>query len=230
MPTALITGASRGLGEALSSVLASRGWSLVITARGVEDLDRTAAELSSTTSVSAIAGDITHDRHRRVLAEAAASAAPVDLVVNNASVLGPSPLPLLLEADPDAFRNVLETNVVAPLALLQAVAPHMAEDAIVVNVTSDAGLEAYPTWGVYGASKAALDQVSAVLAEERPQWSVYSFDPGDMRTRMHQEAFPDEDISDRPEPEIVQPYFMALLETRPASGRIAVSDMAMGPT
>jgi NAD(P)-dependent dehydrogenase (short-subunit alcohol dehydrogenase family) len=228
MPTALITGGSRGLGRALATALAERGWSLVIDARGSEDLTRTADRLSPSTSVTAISGDVNDPRHRRLVAEAVATAGPVDLVVNNASSLGPTPLPALLEAEVEAFQDVLATNVVAPLALLQMVAPYMTDDAVVVNVTSDASVEAYEGWGLYGASKAALDRLSAVLAAERPGWSVYAFDPGDMRTGMHQDAFPGEDISDRPAPETVVPALLALLETRPASGRIAASDLKIG--
>lgn len=228
MPTALITGGSRGLGRALANALAERGWSLVIDARGSEHLTRTADRLSASTSVTAISGDVNDPRHRRLVAEAVATAGPVDLVVNNASSLGPTPLPALLEAEVEAFQDVLATNVVAPLALLQMVAPYMADDAVVVNVTSDASVEAYEGWGLYGASKAALDRLSAVLAAERPGWSVYAFDPGDMRTGMHQDAFPGEDISDRPAPETVVPALLALLEARPASGRIAASDLKIG--
>lgn len=228
MATALITGASRGLGKALATALAERGWHLVIDARGSEALTQTAEELSVLTSVTALSGDVTDPRHRRLLAEAAASAGPVDLVVNNASFLGPSPLPTLLGADVAIFEDVLATNVVAPLALLQTLAPHMAPGAAVINVTSDAAVEAYEGWGLYGSSKAALDRLSAVLAAERPGWSVYAFDPGDMRTRMHQDAFPGEDISDRPEPETVVPTMLALLENRPPSGRIVADDVQVG--
>lgn len=228
MPTALITGASRGLGRATATALARRGWTLVIDARSQEDLTETAETLSASTRVNAITGDVTDPRHRRLLAEAAATSAPVNLVVNNASALGPSPLPRLLEADVAAFQEVLATNLVAPLALLQSIAPYMADDAVVVNVTSDAAVEAWERWGLYGASKAALDQLTAVLGEEQPAWSVYAFDPGDMRTRMHQDAFPGEDISDRPEPETVVPLLLALLDARPASGRIVAADLAVG--
>lgn len=228
MPTALITGASRGLGRAIATAIARRGWTLVIDARSQEDLTETAETLSASTRVNAITGDVTDPRHRRLLAEAAATSAPVDLVINNASALGPSPLPRLMDADVLAFQDVLATNLVAPLALLQSIAPYMADDAVVVNVTSDAAVEAWEGWGLYGASKAALDHLTAVLGEEQAAWAVYAFDPGDMRTRMHQDAFPGEDISDRPEPETVVPLLLALLDARPASGRIVAADLAVG--
>lgn len=227
MPTAVITGASRGLGRALAAALAERRWSLVIDARDGQELGRVAATFSESTSVRAIGGDVTDPAHRRMLTEAAADEGPIDLVVNNASALGPSPLPRLLEADVTEFREVLDTNVVAPLALLQALAPHMADDSIVINVTSDAAVEPYEGWGVYGSSKAALNHLTAVLAEERPGWSVYAFDPGDMRTGMHQDAFPGEDISDRPEPETVVPHLLRLIDTRPPGGRLTVKDPAV---
>ncbi|MFP3915327.1 MAG: SDR family NAD(P)-dependent oxidoreductase [Actinomycetota bacterium] len=228
MPSALITGASRGLGRALATALAERRWTLVIDARHAPDLDRVAGDLAGQTTVVVRPGDVTDPAHRRVLAEAAAAYGPLDLIVNNASALGPSPLPPLLEAPADAFREVLETNVVAPLALLQAVSPYMAREAVVVDITSDAAVESYPGWGLYGASKAALDRLTATLGAEHPAWSVYAFDPGDMRTQMHQDAFPGEDISDRPDPESVVPAFLTLLEARPPSGRVTADELAVG--
>ncbi|HZD05005.1 MAG TPA: SDR family NAD(P)-dependent oxidoreductase, partial [Longimicrobiales bacterium] len=185
-------------------------------------------ELARSTTVVALAGDVSVPEHRRRLASAVAESAPLDLLINNASALGPSPLQPLDRADVDAFPAVLATNLVAPLALYQLVVPHLAEKAAVVNITSDASVEAYPGWGLYGASKAGLDQLSAILAAERPDLRVYAFDPGDMRTQMHQDAFPGEDISDRPEPEEVVPAFLALLERRPPSGRVAASEMSIG--
>ena len=226
MPTALITGASRGLGLALATELADRGWTLVLDARGVGDLRAATASLDARATVHAIPGDVTDPAHRSALAGAAAGAGPVDLLVNNASALGPSPLPALLDLHPAALQAVLATNVVAPLAVLQAVAPHLSDGAVVVNVSSDAAVEAYPGWGGYGASKAALDHLSAVLAVERPDLHVYAVDPGDMQTAMHQAAFLGEDISDRARPEDVAPDLLRLLEQRPPSGRLRAADLA----
>lgn len=226
MPTALITGASRGLGLALATALADEGWTLVLDARGVGDLRAVTEELAARTTVHAIPGDVTDPAHRSALAGAAAGAGPIQLLVNNASALGPSPLPALLDLHAAALQAVLATNVVAPLAVLQAVAAHLAPGATVVNISSDAAVEAYPGWGGYGASKAALDHLSAVLAVERPDLHVYALDPGDMRTAMHQAAFPGEDISDRPEPEEVVPDLLRLLAQRPPSGRLRLADVA----
>lgn len=225
MPTALITGASRGLGRALAEALAARRWTLVLDARRGEDLQAVASQLAGRTVVHAIPGDVGHETHRTALAEAVAALGDLELVVNNASYLGPSPLPALLDLSPVELANMLATNVVAPLAVLQAVRDRLAPGAVVVNVSSDAAVEAYPGWGGYGASKAALDHLSAVLAVERPDLRVYAVDPGDMRTDMHQAAFPGEDISDRPAPATVVPGFLRLLDERPPSGRIRVADL-----
>lgn len=224
MPTAIVTGASRGLGAALARELATRGWSLLIDARHGGPLSQVVAELPG--EVWGIPGDVTDPSHRKSLEQAAREMGPIHLLVNNASALGPSPLPRLEEADIEEFRRVLDTNVVAPLAIYQLVAPHLAEAAIVINVTSDAAVEPHPGWGLYGASKAALDQMTAVAGAERPDLAVYSFDPGDMRTDMHQAAFTGEDISDRPEPESVVPALLDLIERRPPSGRLTASDLA----
>ena len=225
MPTALITGASRGLGLAFAEVLADRGWTLLLDARDGDALAAAVAALEQRTAVHAVAGDVTDPTHWRALGDTAAGLAPLDLVVNNASALGPSPLPALLDLAPEAFGRVLATNVVAPLAVLQAVAAYIAPDAVVVDVSSDAAVEAHPGWGGYGASKAALDHLSAVLAAEQPEWRVYAFDPGDMRTAMHQAAFPGEDISDRPLPAEVAPALLHLVHTRPPSGRVRAADL-----
>lgn len=226
MPTALITGGSRGLGRALAEGLAHEGWRLIVDARTGHELDAAAKELSALGQVVAIGGDVNDPTHRDRLAVAAGEAGGLDLLVNNASALGPSPLQRLDEVHPDVFHRVLATNVVAPLALYQAVSGHLVEGAVVMNISSDAAVEAYAGWGVYGASKAALDQVSAILAAERPDLSVYAIDPGDMRTRMHQEAFPGEDISDRPLPEEVAPALLAVVFRRPPSGRIVAANFA----
>lgn len=228
MPNALITGASRGFGRAVATALSEWGWNLILDARGAEALAEAAEDLSTRTTVVAVAGDVIDPEHRRQLAEAVAKTGTLDLLVNNASTLGPSPLPRLSQADLTGFTEVLATNVVAPLGVFQVVEPYLTVGAAVVNVTSDAGVEAYEGWGLYGSSKAALDQLSAVLAAEYPELRVYSFDPGDMRTEMHQDAFPGEDISDRPEPEEVVPALLALLDQRPPSGRILASEMRAG--
>ncbi len=219
--TALITGASRGLGLALARALAEQGWNLIIDARGVEVLNSVQTELSRYTQVTTIAGDISDPAHRRALALAAQAAGGLDAVVNNASIPGPSPQPFLLDYPLAVLEHVYRVNVLAPLALLQAVHIELKPNARIINVTSDAGIEAYPGWGGYGSSKAALEQLSAILAEENPQWRIYWVDPGDMRTQMHQEAFPGEDINDRPPPEASVPGLMALLEADHPSGRYA---------
>ncbi len=216
---ALISGASRGLGLALARALARRGWTLILDARGVEDLAAVRAELAAQTRTIALAGDITDPRHRRALADAARDSGGLDLLVNNASTLGPSPLPSLLDYPLDGLVAVYETNVVAPLALLQAVRDSLASGARVLNISSDAAVEAYEGWGGYGSSKAALDHLSRVLAVENPALRVYAVDPGDMRTRMHQDAFPGEDIGDRPLPEESVPGLLALIDGDRPSGR-----------
>ena len=219
MPTALITGASRGLGLALARALAANGWTLIIDARGAEALEAARAELATRTRVVALAGDVTDAAHRQALAAVAADLGGLDALVNNASILGPSPQPELLDYPLDVLRAVYEANTLAPLALIQAAAPALKPGARVVNITSDAGVEPYEGWGGYGSSKAALEQMSHILAAERPDWRVYWVDPGDMRTALHQEAFPGEDISDRPLPEVSVPGLLALLTGEMPSGR-----------
>ena len=199
-PVAVITGGSQGLGLELARALADDGWDLVIDARRTDRLDRAVADLSPRTNVVALAGDVTDPEHRAALADAAAQLGSVHLLVNNASTLGASPLPNLDAISVETLRAVFETNVVAPIALVQALDPHFVAGATVINITSDAAVEAYEGWGGYGASKAALEHASRVLAAERPDLRVLVVDPGDMRTEMHQDAFPGEDISDRPEP------------------------------
>ena len=220
MPVALITGASRGLGLALARRLAENHWSLVIDARGADALEAARAELAQLTEVVAIPGTVADVRHRRLLVEAAIGLGGIDLLVNNASVLGPSPQPTLADYPLDALRQVYEVNVVAPIALTQHALPLLRRTGgTIINVTSDAGVEGYEGWGGYGSSKAALEQASRVLAAEEPALHVYWVDPGDMRTQMHQEAFPGEDISDRPLPEDSIPGIIELISTRPPSGR-----------
>ena len=224
MATAIVTGASRGLGLALARALARRGRRLVIDARGAEALEAARAELAELTEVVAVAGDVADPGHRLALVDAAAPA--VDLLVNNASLLGPSPQPALADYPLDVLERVYAVNVLAPLALVQLVLPRLPEDGRIVNVTSDAGVEAYEGWGGYGSSKAALDQLGAVLAAERPRLRVYTVDPGDMRTQMHQEAYPGEDISDRPPPEESVPGILALVDGDLPSGRYRAADLA----
>ena len=215
----LITGASRGLGLALARALAKQGWTLIIDARGAQALEAARAELANLTRVIAIAGDVTDAAHRQALAQAAEQVGGLDAIVNNASILGPSPQPYLLDYPLDVLEQVYRTNVVAPLGLLQAVRGVLKPEARILNITSDAGVEAYEGWGGYGSSKAALEQLSHILAAENPGWRVYRVDPGDMRTQMHQEAFPGEDISDRPLPEVSVPGLLVLLTGNLPSGR-----------
>ena len=220
---AIVTGASRGLGLALARRLAAEGWRLVIDARGREDLERTARELAEVGDVRALAGDVSDAGHRSALVDAAGGR--VDLLVNNASVLGPSPQPDLDAYPLTELEAVLRVNVLAPLALMQLAMPRM-RDGVIVNVTSDAAVEPYPGWGGYGSSKAALEQLTAILAAEHPELCVYAVDPGDMRTRMHQEAFPGQDISDRPLPEDSVPGLLSLIEHTAPSGRYRTRELA----
>jgi NAD(P)-dependent dehydrogenase (short-subunit alcohol dehydrogenase family) len=222
MAVAVITGGSRGLGRALTQALVERGWSVVVDARTAADLDAVAGA-----QVVTVAGDVTDATHRRRLIDAAGALGGLDLLVNNASVLGPSPQPTLADYPLDTLREVYEVNTVAPLALVQEALPLLrrAAHGRVVNVTSDAAVEPYEGWGGYGSSKAALDQLSAILAAEEPGIRVWAIDPGDLRTRLHQEAFPGEDISDRPEPESVIPAFIAVIESDRPSGRVRLAEV-----
>jgi NAD(P)-dependent dehydrogenase (short-subunit alcohol dehydrogenase family) len=224
MAVAIITGASRGLGRALAAVLAGRGWDLVLDARDAGALREAVAELEQrepAVRVSAVPGSVTDAAHRERLAAAARALGGVDLLVNNASALGAEPLVVLAELPPRGLREALETNVTAPLALTQEVLPELrAAGGVVINISSDAAVEAYPTWGGYGASKAALEQLSAVLAEEEPGIRVWWVDPGDMRTGLYAAAVPDDpDVAGRTAPEDVAPAFLRLLDRRSPSGR-----------
>jgi NAD(P)-dependent dehydrogenase (short-subunit alcohol dehydrogenase family) len=224
MPNAVITGASRGLGLAVTRALASRGWDVIVDARDQSALRSAMDGLGD--RVTAIPGDVTDVAHRTEIAEAVRRWGHLDLLVNNASTLGPSPRPALVRFPIDELRRVFEVNVFAPLALSQELAADLsAAEGTIVNVTSDAGSEPYEGWGGYGSSKAALDQLTLILGAEHPASHVYVFDPGDMRTVMHQEAFPGEDISDRPEPETVVPSFLRLIDERPPSGRYAAGEL-----
>jgi len=226
MRTALITGASRGLGRALARALADRGWRLVIDARGVTELEAVTAELRDRTDVVAIAGDVSDEEHRTALIAAVGSTPRLDLLVNNASLLGPSPQPKLADYDLDVLRAVYDVNVFGPLRLAQLALPLLRASAgHIINVTSDAAVEGYEGWGGYGSSKAAFEQWSRVLAAEEPAVRVWWVDPGDMNTRMHQEAFPGEDISDRQPPEAVVPALLELIDRDPPSGRYQAADL-----
>lgn len=221
MPVALITGGSRGFGRALALDLAREGWSLIIDGRHRGPLQEVGDRLRGLGAPSAVLpGDVSSPRHRIALVESAKRFGSLDLLVNNASTLGPSPLPRLEHYPLADLRHVYEVNVLAPLALVQDALPQLRRSqGTVVSLSSDAAVEGYAGWGGYGSSKAALDHLHRVLATEEPRLRVYQFDPGDMRTEMHQAAFPDEDISDRPEPESAVAPFRALLESGAPSGR-----------
>ncbi len=217
---AIVTGASRGLGLELARALAIRGWALGIDAREARALRLAEDELGRHTPVVAIPGDVADPHHREDLVRAAAELGPIEVLVNNASVLGPSPQPPLAAYPLDVLEDVYRVNVVAPLGLVQLALPHLLRSGgRIVNVVSDAAREPYEGWGGYGSAKAALEQLSNILAAEHPDLRVYWVDPGDMRTRMQQEAFPDEDISDRPLPAVSVPGILALVEGGLPSGR-----------
>ena len=220
MPVGIVTGASRGLGLALTGALAERGWRVVVDARSGEALEAATAPLEQ---VVAVPGDVSEAEHRKALVEAAGDS--IDLLVNNASLLGPSPQPALADYPLSELRRVYEVNVVAPLALVQLALPRLAPGAAILDLSSDAAVEAYEGWGGYGSSKAALDQLTAILGAEHPGLRVYTVDPGDMRTQMHQDAFPGEDISDRPPPEESVPGLLALIEGSLPSGRYRARDV-----
>ncbi|MDX3194037.1 SDR family NAD(P)-dependent oxidoreductase [Streptomyces sp. MN03-5084-2B] len=224
MPTALVTGASAGLGRALAAALAGRQWTVIGDGRDAAALSAAARE----TGFTAVPGDVTDPAHRASLAEACPS---LDLLVNNASSLGVSPLPPLARYPLADLEDVYRVNVFAPLALTQLLVPALTRG-VVINISSDAAVEAYEGWGGYGSAKAALDQLTAVLGAEHPDLSVYAVDPGDLRTAMHQRAFPGEDISDRPLPETAVPAFLRLLDERPPSGRYRAADLlsTLAPT
>lgn len=223
---AIVTGASRGLGLATARTLSADGWTLIIDGRDAQALNTATDTLGARTT--ALPGDVADPDHRRDLLDQASRLGRLDLLVNNASMLGPSPQPNLAFYPLDVLRRVYEVNVVAPLALTQMALPLLRKrKGIVINVTSDAATGSYEGWGGYGSSKAALNQWTNILAAEEPELSVYRFDPGDMNTRMHQEAFPGEDISDRPSPEDSVPALMALIESRPISGAYQVGEVLL---
>ncbi len=226
-PLAVVTGASLGLGRALTRELARQGWHVVVDARDGDRLRDVFADAGAT--VTTVPGDIADLEHRAALVDAVRHRGRLDLLVSNASVLGPSPQPRLADYPLDALRQVFAVNTFAPLALWQAMLPVLRRPGgIVVHVSSDAAVEAYEGWGGYGSAKAALDQLTAVIAAENPDLAVYAVDPGDMATDLHQQAFPGADISDRPSPDSVVPAFLELLRTRPASGRYRAADLLAG--
>lgn len=230
MPVAIITGASKGLGRALAEALAARGWDLVLDARTAAVLEETAAWLDAHgTRVTAVPGDVTDAGHRSALVAAARQLGGVDLLVSNASALGAEPLVRLDELPLEGLRRALEVNVVAALALVQEALPLLRASGTgtVITVSSDAAAEAYETWGGYGASKAALDHLAAVLGEEEPGLRVWAVDPGDMATDLYAAAVPD-DEDPRPRPASVVPAFLRLLDERPASGRYGAPSLLEG--
>jgi NAD(P)-dependent dehydrogenase (short-subunit alcohol dehydrogenase family) len=236
MSVAIVTGASRGLGEAVATGLARAGWSVVIDGRDGDALEEAAARMRRVApdgvTVAAVAGDVTDPDHRHDLTGAAFDLGGLDLLVNNAGTLGTSPLPPLGDYPLGELRVAFEVNVVAPLGLIQDAVPLLLDSPYprVINITSDAAVEAYEGWGGYGAGKAALDHLGAVLAVELPALTVWSVDPGDLRTAMHQAAFPGEDISDRPEPDTVVPAFLELIGSTRPSGRYRASALAPAGT
>jgi NAD(P)-dependent dehydrogenase (short-subunit alcohol dehydrogenase family) len=224
MSVAIITGSSRGLGFALADGLSKAGWPLVINGRDPATLAEATARLPG--DVVALPGDITDPAHRAALVDTASELGSLALLVNNAGVLGPSPQPTLADYPLETLREVYEVNVLAPLALAQLALPLLrSSHGALVNISSDAAIEAYEGWGGYGSAKAAVEAFGRVLGAEEPLVSVWTVDPGDLRTRMHQEAFPGEDISDRPLPETVVPAFLRLLDRRPESGRIRLAEV-----
>jgi NAD(P)-dependent dehydrogenase (short-subunit alcohol dehydrogenase family) len=219
-PVGIVTGASRGLGLVLTRALAERGWRVVVDARGAADLERAVGSLER---VTAIAGDVSDAEHRRALVAAAGDR--IGLLVNNAGILGPSPQPSLADYPLAELARVYDVNVFAPLALFQDALPRLASGAAVIDVTSDAAVEPYEGWGGYGSAKAALEQLTAILAAEHPDLRVYAIDPGDMRTETYQQAFPGEDISNLPPPEESVPGLLALVEGTLPSGRYRARDL-----
>ncbi len=222
MPVALVTGGSAGLGKALTQALAEDGWRVVIDGRAAGRL----AEVAAHPQVVAVPGDVSDEWHRGALLDAVEGEGRLDLLVHNASSLGPTPLPRLDTTATADLARVWAVNVGAPLALTADLLPRLlASQGVLLSVSSDAAVEHYPGWGLYGATKAALDHLTLTFAAENPGLSAYAVDPGDMRTQMHQDAFPGEDISDRPLPETVVPHLLALLASRPPSGRYRAADL-----
>jgi NAD(P)-dependent dehydrogenase (short-subunit alcohol dehydrogenase family) len=228
MPTrnALITGGSRGLGFALAKELLGRGWTVVLDAKNTDgELEIAESSLRKFGNVTCVPGDVADQQHLQALSGVVQSLGQLDAVVNNASALGPTPMPCLLDYPVRELAEVFRVNAIAPVAVLQAVRTRLKPGSVVINVTSDAGTEAYAGWGVYGASKAALEQISAVLAVENPELHIYWVDPGDMRTKMKQDSAPGEDLSELPAPDTVVPAFMRLIAGTLPNGRYAAADI-----
>jgi NAD(P)-dependent dehydrogenase (short-subunit alcohol dehydrogenase family) len=222
MSVALVTGGSAGLGRAFAHALAADGWRVIVDGRDAERL----AEAAGHPRIVAVPGDVTNEWHRGALAAAVEREGRLDLLVHNASTLGPTPLPRLDAVTVGDLQEVWATNVGAPLALTVDLLPALAATrGTLMSISSDAGVEHYEGWGLYGATKAGLDHLTLTFGAENAEISAYAVDPGDMRTRMHQDAFPGEDISDRPLPESVVPHLLALLENRPPSGRYRAADV-----
>jgi NAD(P)-dependent dehydrogenase (short-subunit alcohol dehydrogenase family) len=227
---ALVTGGSRGLGHALTAELVREGWLVVVDGRDRARLEAAALRIDGPGEVTVIAGDVSDPQHRRDLAAAVADLDGLDLLVNNASTLGPTPLPPLAEYPLDALAQVYATNTIAPLALIQLLLPDLERrGGRIINVTSDAAGEPYAGWGGYGSSKAALDQITNILGTEHPGLRVYSFDPGDMNTEMHRDAAPGEDLGGLPAPEAVVPAVLRLLADEPPSGGYRAADLLPTP-
>jgi NAD(P)-dependent dehydrogenase (short-subunit alcohol dehydrogenase family) len=225
MPVALITGGSAGLGRALARALAEAGWRVIVDGRDARRL----AEAADHSGIVAVAGDVADDGHRGALATAVEREGRLDLLVHNASTLGPTPLPRLAATTAADLQEVWRTNVGAPLALTADLLPRLVETGgTLLSISSDAGVEHYEGWGLYGATKAALDHLTLTFGTENPGIRAYAVDPGDMRTQMQQDAFPGEDVSDRPLPETVVPHLLALLARRPPSGRYRAVDVPAG--
>lgn len=217
---ALVTGGSRGLGRALAAGLLEQGWEVVIDGRDGTTLAAAVRDLGARQRLVAVPGDVSEPRHREELLREVMARGRLDLLVNNASELGPTPLPTLAEVPLSAVERVFTVNLLAPLALIQLTLPLLRQSAgRVVNVSSDAAVEAYPGWGAYAAAKAALDHLSAVLAAEEPAVRVYAVDPGDMATDLHRTAVPDQNLDDLPAPASVVPSLLRLIEGELASGR-----------
>jgi NAD(P)-dependent dehydrogenase (short-subunit alcohol dehydrogenase family) len=228
-PVAIVTGGSAGLGLALTRRLTRDGWHVVVDARHEQRLADAARDLEPG-SVTTVAGDVRQPDHRALLVDTARRLGRIDLLVNNASTLGGSPQPTLADLSAAVLTDVLTVNTVAPHDLTRRALPWLSRSGgCVVNVSSDAAVEAYPGWGAYAASKAALDRLSAVLAAEHPEVAVYAVDPGDLATDLHRQAVPDEDLSGLPAPESVVPAFLRLLTDRPPSGRYRAADLLPEP-
>jgi len=231
---ALISGSSQGLGLHIAQLYAQRGIDLILTARHAAPLEAARRELSHNTRVIALAGDVADAAHlTRLVSTGFDAFGRIDILINNASELGPSPMPELSQLDPGSFSRILDVNLVAPLRLIQLVVPTMRArgEGLIVNVTSDAGVEAYPTWGGYGASKAGLEHLSRVLARELEGTGirVYVVDPGDMDTAMHRAAEPGVDLSHLPTPDRVAPAFVQLLDETAPFGRFEAQHVLRAP-